>query len=167
MNTQFEQKPINISILALHLHWITADAIREQIKRDLERKSIRKSRTFETAAQQFSTGQTLIVFYALFYVVVEGYRELKLEDEAIDILLCKNDYEDRLRRFRNAVFHYQKRPLDKRLVDFLNASDSEYWIRALHKAFESFFLRKLPVAEIYNRIKNNESSSDFSRRFVD
>lgn len=57
--------------------------------------------------------------------------------------MARDDYEDRLRRFRNAVFHYQKHPFDKRLIEFLDASDSETWIRELYAAFEKFFLREI------------------------
>ncbi|WP_407194628.1 hypothetical protein [Bradyrhizobium sp. STM 3566] len=71
----------------------------------------------------------MAVFYGLFYVVIEGYRPLELKEEAIDALLGANDYESRLRRFRNAVFHYQADPFDKRtkksLVDGLSQSLDE------------------------------------------
>ena len=83
----------------------------------------------EAFGQQHSKVMTLTVFYGLIYVVVEGYRELQLKDETIDALLTNIDFVDHLRRFRNAVFHFQKVPLDERLVAFLAMPDSEIWIR--------------------------------------
>lgn len=83
----------------------------------------------------------LEAFYALFYVVIEGYRELGFKYEKIDILLEQEAYVEHLRRFRNAVFHYQKDPLNLKLLNFLDAKDSEIWIKTLYRAFEEFFSR--------------------------
>jgi hypothetical protein len=57
------------------------------------------------------------------------------------------DFVDHLRRFRNAVFHFQKVPLDERLVKFLDMQGSETWIRELFGAFDRFLMRELPVLE--------------------
>ncbi|PIT06320.1 hypothetical protein TSA1_26560 [Bradyrhizobium nitroreducens] len=96
-------------------------------------------------------------FLRLFYVVIEGYRELRLKDEAIDALLGANNYEARLRRFRNAVFHYQEDPFDKRLIEFLDAEDSEHWGKALYEAFEKFFEKVLPIRQIVERLRSPEA----------
>jgi hypothetical protein len=156
---KIEQRPISISILSLHTHWITADAVKERIRFDVKSAEDQIPKELEALGQQMSKIQTLVVFYALFYVVIEGYRELKLEDESIKVLLGKNDYEDRLRRFRNAVFHFQKHPFDRRLIEFLDAEDSENWIRELYVAFKRFFLRELPIAQSLERLNKGESLS--------
>lgn len=106
------------------------------------------------AAQKWSQMQTMAVFYGLFYVVVEGYRGLGLKDETIDALLSANDYEVRLRRFRNAVFHYREDPFDKRLIEFLDAKDSEHWSKAPYEAFERFFEKVLPIREIVEKLSS-------------
>ncbi|MBX9846209.1 MAG: hypothetical protein K2Z80_30835 [Xanthobacteraceae bacterium] len=152
-----KQKPISISLLSLHTHWITADAIKERMRFNVGGVEGQVPTELEDLGQEMSKMQTMVVFYALFYVVIEGYRELKLKDDTVDALLSKNDYEDRLRRFRNAVFHYQKYPFDKRLIEFLDAKDSEHWIRQLYAAFTRFFLRELPIRESLERLNKGES----------
>lgn len=147
------KKEIDVSVLSLHTHWITADAIKERMFLDIEDSGGQVPKEFEELGQHFSRIQTMVVFYALLYVVVEGYRELKLKDEAIDTLLAKNQHEDQLRRFRNALFHFQKYPFDKRLIEFLDAKDSEQWVKNLHAAFAKFFVSVLPIAESLERFK--------------
>ena len=160
MPDKVEQEPISISLLALHKHWITADAVKERITFDVKVPEDQIPKELESLGQQMSKMQTLVVFYALFYVVIEGYRELKLSDETIEALLAKNDYVDRLRRFRNTVFHFQNDPFDKRLIEFLDAKDSEIWIKDLYKAFEKFFLRELPIVQSLERLRNEENLSE-------
>lgn len=77
--------------------------------------------------------------------------------ESLDALLEKDEYVDQLRRFRNAIFHFQKHPINEKLLDFLEAEDSEYWIRALHKEFELFFLQTLPIKEQMNAFINGSA----------
>jgi len=69
------------------MHWITADAIKERIRLDVKGGEGQVPKAFEAMGQDVSRMQTMVVFYALLYVVVEGYRELKLKDEVIDALL--------------------------------------------------------------------------------
>ncbi len=145
------QKPIDIAVLSLHTHWITADAIKVRISLDVSRDN-KISDELNDLGQLRSKMQTMVVFYALFYVVIEGYRELKLKDENIDALLSTENYEDLLRRFRNAIFHFQRNPFDQRLIDFLNAKDSENWIREIYAAFEKFFLKELPIKQTLERL---------------
>lgn len=149
------EKEIDVGVLSLHTHWITADAIKERVRLDVKGTDgqIPDTKGVAELGQHFSRIQAMVVFYALLYVVVEGYRELKLKDDAIDALLAKDKYEDQLRRFRNAVFHYQKHPFDKRLIEFLDAKDSEHWVKSLHDAFAKFFVSALPIAESLERFK--------------
>lgn len=89
----------------------------------------------------------LEVLYALTFVVIEGYRELNLQDPIIDKLLAISPYADQLRRFRNGVFHYQTDPFGRKLMDFMTAKESETWMLDLHKVFQQFFLKTLPIQE--------------------
>jgi hypothetical protein len=147
------EKVIDVGVLSLHTHWITADAIKERVRLEVKGADGQISKEFEELGQHFSRIQSMVVFYALLYVVVEGYRELKLKDDAIEALLANDKYEDQLRCFRNAVFHYQKHPFDERLVEFLDAKDSEHWVKSLHGAFAKFFMSALPITESLERFK--------------
>jgi hypothetical protein len=52
-------------------------------------------------------------WYGALYVVIEGWRELKLADTGIDNLL-ESPNVDLLRKYRNGVFHFQADYNDKR-----------------------------------------------------
>src|SRR5262245_16441076 len=95
------RKAVSLAMASLHKHWITADAVKARMNLEIEAPKGGMPKELISAAQRWSQMQTMTVFYALFYVVIEGYRELGLKDEAIDKLLGANDYENRLRRFRN------------------------------------------------------------------
>ena len=145
---QDEQKPISVSLMALHGHWLTADAVNQRIHIDVGQrgKGPQLPDHLEALGQHYSKGLMLTVFYGLIYVIVEGYRELQLKDETIDALLTNSDFVDHLRRFRNAVFHFQKVPLDERLVKFLDMPGSGIWIGDLFKAFDTLLMRELPIS---------------------
>jgi hypothetical protein len=158
---QEERKPISISLMALQGHWLRADAVKQRMLTNVEQrgKGLQLPDDIEALGQHESKVMMLTVFYGLIFVVVEGYRELQLKDETIDALLTNSDFVDHLRRFRNAVFHFQKVPLDERLVKFLDMQGSEVWIRELFRAFDKFLMRELPVVEDLQRVIEGETSS--------
>ena len=95
-------------------------------------------------------------WYALLYVVIEGYQELDSEDARIDVLLANEDYVDALRRFRNSVFHFQKEPLNEKLLGFISVPESENWIRDLNTAFQEYFEAIFP-SEKMTELLNTEA----------
>lgn len=80
-------------------------------------------------------------WFASEYVVIEGWREVDFHDIDIDELLSKNQNSiDLLRRARNAVFHYQQSPFDKRLEEFAKEFHESGWLVDLHQLFLKFML---------------------------
>jgi len=80
-------------------------------------------------------------WFASEYVVIEGWREINHHEKTIFTLLDSNaEGIDLLRRARNAVFHFQKSPLDKRLMEFATAYGASGWLFDLHQAFLSYLL---------------------------
>lgn len=74
-------------------------------------------------------------WYSSLYVVIEGYKELKINNPEIDELLTEAEFVDKLRLFRNSIFHYQK---DIYNTKFLGVDDSDEfveWIYKLHNLF--------------------------------
>ena len=140
-------------MVALHWHWLYADSINMRVGASvLSEKSKEKladlgeeKQLLLALGEMHSQFLALQISYALLYVVIEGYRELKLTDARIDAALAKEDYVDYLRRFRNSVFHYQAEPLNDKLLGFLARKDSEVWIRELNKAFDEFFCAYPPL----------------------
>lgn len=72
------------------------------------------------------------LWYALLAVVIEGWNDLRLSDAAVDELL-RSPYVDKLRRYRNGVFHFQRRYWDARRTEFLmGGAESAAWVRRVH-----------------------------------
>lgn len=80
----------------------------------------------------------LCYWMASLYVVIEGWRELKLKDEEIDALL-ESPHVSALRRFRNGVFHFQKSYFDERFMGLFEDGGA-VWASKLHNVFSRFFL---------------------------
>lgn len=87
----------------------------------------------------------LTVWYALLYVVVEGYTELRCRDSAVDALLAQDGMRDALRLFRNATFHYQQEPISPKMMRFLEMDDGADWARKLNSALKAFFEGALDI----------------------
>lgn len=84
---------------------------------------------------------TSAYWYASLYVVVEGWEAQQLKDPIIDALLTHSaGFRDRLRRYRNAVFHYTTSLTEPRLVDFMKDGEAHLlWTLALHDEFCRFY----------------------------
>ena len=143
---------MNPSMVALHSHWLNADAVKVAINTALPVDESYSSE-LQTLSQLHSSFRRISVFYSLLYVVVEGYRELGSTDEKVDSLLEQHDFVDALRLFRNATFHYQKAPIPEKAMKFLEADNSEYWIQELHSAFRQYFEKQLPIQETMAELK--------------
>jgi hypothetical protein len=85
-------------------------------------------------------GIYLLYSYSGIYLVIEGYRDLRLNDPKIDQLIA-SPFVDRLRLFRNATFHYQKDPIGWKHLQFFGTEEekTEEWFNALYTEFERFF----------------------------
>jgi len=73
------------------------------------------------------------LWYALLAVVIEGWTELGLSDPVVDELL-QSPFLHKLRRYRNGVFHYQRRYWDDRRTELLmGGAESATWVRRIHQ----------------------------------
>jgi hypothetical protein len=82
------------------------------------------------------------LWYGQLYVVIEGYRKLKLSDPAIDASLASPNVA-LLKRYRNGVFHFQKNYFDDHFISFMrDAKDPAHWVSELNRAFGAFFLNR-------------------------
>lgn len=138
-------------LVALHKHWINADAIRQVVMTKI-RGGNELSDELKQLAEMHSSYARLSVLYGLIFVVVDGYKELKYTNDKIDNLLTQDDFVDALRLFRNAIFHYQEEAISKKALKFLELEESETWIRELHIAFKLFFEKELPIQEMLEKI---------------
>ena len=154
-NLEKELSNMTPQMLALYCHWLRASAIMQNIfcfEKDIPNTEDLPPDFLQMAKMQSSI-LSMEVYYALLYVVVEGYRDMGYKAQSIDELLIKEEYVEQLRRFRNAIFHFQNTPISEKLLNFLEAKDSEHWIKKLHAVFEKFFHANLPVRNILAALK--------------
>ena len=126
----------NSEIYSLHKYYIWANAMRGHFdnlfsdgKPDMNNKKV-----------FFKVNQYMSYWYSALFVVIDGWRDLALEDERIDKLL-NSSLVDLLRRFRNGVFHYQRNYFDERFWNFIEEGErSAAWVRDLNKEFGRYFL---------------------------
>jgi len=85
-------------------------------------------------------GLLLMYSYSALYLVAEGWDKLKLRDAEIDGLLA-SPFLLRLRRFRNATFHFQNDPFSPKHFEFFGTEEeeTEVWLMKLYRAFEVYF----------------------------
>jgi hypothetical protein len=129
------------AFVALHRYYIWANRFREMFETAL---SIKGEITEEDWPRLFyeDIGQLMSYWYSALYVVVEGYQKLKYSDEKVDEML-QSENEDLLRRYRNGVFHFQKKYFDERCIDFIEGPGTAGWARKLNAELGRFFLEKL------------------------
>ena len=85
--------------------------------------------------------EIFLLFFALLYVVVEVFKELKFQDEII-LFLLSDKYRDqvgKLRHMRNTVFHPDKSVISERQNAFFDDLDIIIpWAYTLYDEFERF-----------------------------
>lgn len=145
---------INEKVLSLYGHWVNCNDIFvlapfEHPMPENMQKNIAK---FANEMQSFFR---LCTAYGLLYVVYEGYRDLSLSDEKIDLLTCEENYLDNLRLLRNAMFHYQKDSFNPKLMGFIQMEGSADWAKKLKYAFEQFFIKNLPIEKFIEIMERN------------
>lgn len=89
------------------------------------------------------------------YVAAEGWHELGLSDSTISNLITKyDDVYQLMRRFRNAVYHFQPKPLSVKLTDFLAPeTEGDPFARALLFELKRFLVSSVPDDSIGEEIR--------------
>ena len=123
----------------LHRYYIWADRMRFHFDQELRRRNI-TSGQFELSIEEL---MYMSLWYAQLYTVIEGWKNLRLQDAVVDVLLLQADHVDLLRRYRNGVDHFQKDYFSQRFTNFVAMADSAVWIRNLHTAIGNYFLQRL------------------------
>ncbi|OAI09012.1 hypothetical protein A1353_05450 [Methylomonas methanica] len=144
-------------LVALHKHWCIADSIKQVVLAplpEISRQTTTKRLPDDLAAfaESHSRFMRLQIWYALLYVVIEGYRALDHKSVEVEKLLSNEEMVNALRLFRNAVFHYQKDPLTEKLLVFLDAKESEIWIWHLNSALKKHLEFLLPIESWFNTV---------------
>ncbi len=90
--------------MALHKYFLNADFLRDVFMRRIKRD---QPPTETDPVTSMDDMIAMSLWYATVYVVIEGWRSANLTDAELDVLLA-DGHVDKLRRFRNQVFHFQR-----------------------------------------------------------
>jgi hypothetical protein len=140
----------HVEVMALHRYFVWADRMRVHFDGVLAMRAEGKAEKGDIHTLPY-----MAYWYGGMYVVIEGWRELRLSDPTVDALLNSANVE-LLRRYRNGAFHFQRKYMDERFADFWGEADTPRWIRELREAFSQWFLKYL--AE--NRHRHTGESRD-------
>jgi len=122
------------NLTALHFHWCVADAAKQCIESSIEQPNGWAMPDSPSITKVQSIIFKTSLWYALLYVVVEGYENLKIKNPAGDSILTQGSHRSSLRIFRNSIFHYQKALFGPKQHQFLNEPESFQWATELHAA---------------------------------
>lgn len=130
--TDFEKK-----LITLHKYFIWCDRMRVHFY-SIRNQSI-DGKVVDEKIHRIDSVLYMSLWYGLLYVIVEGWKELKLNDQEIDKLL-QSPNTDLLKRYRNGVFHFQTDYNDERFENFFKETTTVVWVRKLNEEFSRFFL---------------------------
>ena len=141
---------IKLEVITLYRYFACAAHMRDLFRREVSEDwlQIRIADMSDLLDFFYSApGIYLMYSYSGIYLVIEGWKDLKLSDPKIDSLLdCP--FVDRLRLFRNATFHYQKDPISWKHLQFFGTEEeqTEKWLDSLYSELERFFRENtLPI----------------------
>lgn len=133
---------MNIQIITLYRYFAMATHMRELYQKTVTPEMLRSITDSQSFLAYFwsAPGVSLCYAYSGVFIVIEGWRDLKFKDLKIDTLLA-SPYVDRLRRFRNATFHYQPEILRMKHVEFFGTEEeqTEVWFNELYGELERYF----------------------------
>src|SRR5947207_7126812 len=95
------------------------------------------------AAFLIGPGVFMSYWYGSLYVVIEGWRQLQLNDPKIDSLLSSPSVR-LLKKYRDGIFHFQRNYFDDRFGNFIKSADSVLWVRAIHSELGEYLRREVP-----------------------
>ena len=128
------------AIHALHRYYIWANRMRVHFDRVLKQKAAAK---IDNGRFEVESSAYMSYWYAALYVVLEGWKALKLSDKSIDKLLRSGNVE-LLRRYRNGTFHFQTTYYDARFMDLIDKGKNvAVWVRSLNSEFGRWLLAQL------------------------
>jgi hypothetical protein len=138
--------------LSLHHYFVVAARMRHYFESNLvpvEETTVAALQDPDLAAfELFSSprGSFMCYWYASLYVVVQGFRNLKLIDPRINALLASPNVKA-LRRCWNSVFRYQPDYFSATLLESIQSPDFIGWVRELMEAFCAYFAREIKPVE--------------------
>jgi hypothetical protein len=97
-------KKLNTAIFSLHKYWIRANLMRMHFYQELDRVQAEHDGPDVNFTDEFDLRAYMDYWYSAVYVVIEGYKKLKLDDGGIDELLTSHNVY-RLQLYRHGTYH--------------------------------------------------------------
>jgi hypothetical protein len=132
-------------------YWFMAEAVRSTVKTKFP-ISAKQGDVLEGVMHDLNRQ---CIWFGLLFVVIEGYQNMKTghPSPAIDEILKDEARVDHLRRFRNAVFHFQDEPYHDKMFDFVSSPDVEAWAQSLHQSLKDYCESVFPGFERIGDLK--------------
>ncbi|WP_146041081.1 hypothetical protein [Vibrio vulnificus] len=116
----------NIMVLGQYAHWAR-----------LQEQTCKVSLNWETPDSESIA--RLAHWLAALYVVIEGWKDFKIDDKRVNALLeLYAENVELLRRCRNAVYHCQKELFDPKIQTALQGKEMAMWAAVLQDEIECF-----------------------------
>ena len=135
------KKATKSEIFSLHRYYIWANRMRTHFHEKLPTLAYKMKQNPDVWTDEFIEANLYMSYwYGGLYVVIEGWKRLRLSDPTIDNLLASPNVQ-LLKQYRNGVFHYQPKYFDKRFIRFMTKGQNAVeWVRSLNLAFGGYFL---------------------------
>ncbi|EGU6979651.1 hypothetical protein J7G17_001549 [Vibrio parahaemolyticus] len=125
-NLVLEKEFKNIMVLGQYAHWAR-----------LQEQTCKASLNWETPDSESIA--RLAHWLAALYVVIEGWKDFKIDDKRVNALLeLYAENVDLLRRCRNAVYHCQKELFDPKIQKALQGKEMAMWAAVIQDEIECF-----------------------------
>jgi len=135
----------DMQIAALHRYFLSANLMRTHFDELLVERRRSGQPADQNSVLEVEEQIFMSQWYAGLCVVVEGWKELHLQNEAVDRLLNVEPGPEMVglvRRYRNGVYHYQRKYWDNRFTDFwAQGAYSPVWVRELNSALGRWFVQ--------------------------
>ena len=149
MNTAVTNEPSQREVLVLHRYWIWADAMRLHFLQEISPISHYNPDSEGT----IHAHMYMSYWYAALHVVIEGWEALHLTDPTVDSLLASPSVK-LLKRYRNGVFHFQRKYWDQRVIGFVSGgAESAAWVHQLHDELGRVLLATLRASRLQPSIE--------------
>jgi len=163
---------IKPDIITLYRYFAYAAHMRDLYRREVDLEWLKMLSADKLGLLLFfysAPGIYLMYSYSGIYLVIEGWKDLKLSDPMIDELL-DSPFVDRLKLFRNATFHYQKEPMSWKHLQFFGTEEeqTEKWLNNLYSELERFFRENtLPLPDRLKDSLKDKSHVQIARAIKD
>jgi hypothetical protein len=156
---------IRKDIITLYRYYSFAVYMRELFQREMDEswgESLVRGDLSPMELFYAPPGISLMYMYSALYVVIEGWKDLGLSDPRIDELIG-SPFVDRLRRFRNATFHYQNDIASLKHLKLFGTEKerTEVWLRELYTELSRFFKENtMPLPQSIKESMKNKSMAE-------